>query len=471
MFFSGSRAHFFRPLNGKYREVVSACLAGLYRRQFTSLADYGQSLSRQQVIDTFADTIARSGAQFEDETELLASDPRKLALWIFNQLRENAWLDERADAVSMTASYGLSVVGRNFAQAFVADNPLQVRTHHRNTRNTRNALKAFVAGHDVHDLLDACEYSERIIADFSDIIVELEQRRNQLVEQVNNDAEADVAADSFFDFLERRFEPDLAVRLSADSVERYRDEILQLLRKFRDAKKSTRLSVERDLRALKLEGFSEHEIWYEQLLRMIEQRLRNACDVMLPAVRDALTSFTQRADAIIRQLTSLSSGAAQSSSDALSQLGRVPNAKRALIVSQLAAEIGTVEIGFIDPGQVKPVKRRTTDALVQTAESKIEVSDEGQRLMQISALLDKAFAMSHQQFVEALQNIIGTDGRTTANWQVDKPLDLMMLANIVAAGAASGAGDSDFDVEATGETEHDEFFDSRDTFTIKRRVS
>ncbi|WP_298636951.1 Wadjet anti-phage system protein JetA family protein [uncultured Umboniibacter sp.] len=471
MFFSGSRAHFFRPLNGKYREVVSACLAGLYRRQFTSLADYGQSLSRQQVIDTFADTIARSGAQFEDETELLASDPRKLALWIFNQLRENAWLDERADAVSMTASYGLSVVGRNFAQAFVADNPLQVRTHHRNTRNTRNALKAFVVGHDVHDLLDACEYSERIIADFSDIIVELEQRRNQLVDQVKNEGEADVAADSFFDFLERRFEPDLAVRLSADSVERYRDEILQLLRKFRETKKVTRLQVERDLRALKLEGFSEHEIWYEQLLRMIEQRLRNACDVMLPAVRDALTSFTQRADAIIRQLTSLSSGAVQSSSDALAQLGRVPNAKRERILSQLAEEMGTVEIGFIDPGQVKPLKRRATDALVQTAEAKIEVSDEGQRLIQISALLDKAFAMSHQQFVEALQNIVGDEVSTTADWKIDKPLDLMMLANIVAAGAASGSGDSDFEVASTGETEHDEYFDSRDKFTIKRRVS
>ena len=471
MFFSGSRAHFFRPLNGKYREVVSACLASLYRRQFTSLADYGQSLSRQQVIDTFADTIARSGAQFEDETELLASDPRKLGLWVFNQLRENAWLDERADAVSMTASYGLSVVGRNFAQAFVADNPLQVRTHHRNTRNTRNALKAFVVGHDVHDLLDACEYSERIIADFSDIIVELEQRRNQLVDQVKNEAEADVAADSFFDFLERRFEPDLAVRLSADSVERYRDEILQLLKRFREAKKTTRLQVERDLRALKLEGFSDHEIWYEQLLRMIEQRLRNACDVMLPAVRDALTSFTQRADAIIRQLTSLSSGSVQSSSDTLAQLGRVPAAQRNTILSNIANQMGTVEIGFVDPSQVKLLKRRTTDALVQAAEAKLEVSDEGQRLIRISALLDKAFAMSHQEFVEELHDLVGPDSISTENWKIAKPLDFMMLANIVAAGAASGAGDSSFEVLATGESEQDEFFESRDKFTIRRRVS
>lgn len=45
------------------------------------------------------------------------------------------------------------------------------------------------------------------------------------------------ASDEFFDFMETVFNPDLEVRLSADSVEKYRDQIADVIAKFRRKKK------------------------------------------------------------------------------------------------------------------------------------------------------------------------------------------------------------------------------------------
>ena len=57
------------------------------------------------------------------------------------------------------------------------------RTRHRNTRNTRNSLKSFLDRGEVYDLLDAYEYSERIVSAFSDVIAELDERRRRLVRE------------------------------------------------------------------------------------------------------------------------------------------------------------------------------------------------------------------------------------------------------------------------------------------------
>src|SRR5690606_6474942 len=75
------------------------------------------------------------------------------------------------------------------------------------------------------DLLDAYEYSERIISDFTDVISELEERKRQLVREVEARQLVQQASEEFFDFMEKVFKPDLEVRLSADSVEKYRDRL------------------------------------------------------------------------------------------------------------------------------------------------------------------------------------------------------------------------------------------------------
>jgi len=59
MFFSDSRRQFFSPLTGKYREWVAECLSLLYQRLYTDLRDYGNALSREQLVDIFKEAIAR----------------------------------------------------------------------------------------------------------------------------------------------------------------------------------------------------------------------------------------------------------------------------------------------------------------------------------------------------------------------------------------------------------------------------
>jgi len=52
-FFAAERLHFFRPLTGKYREQVAACLRALYARLYSSLADYSRIVQRDLVLEVW----------------------------------------------------------------------------------------------------------------------------------------------------------------------------------------------------------------------------------------------------------------------------------------------------------------------------------------------------------------------------------------------------------------------------------
>src|SRR5690606_8954491 len=159
---------------------------------------------------------------------------------------------------------------------------------HRNTRNTLNALEAFLSRGEVHDLLDAYDYSERIVTDFTDIIAELEERKRQLGKEVESQQLVQQATEQFFEFMEKRFQPDVAVRLSADSVEKYRDQISKTLgrvrRKSTEFKRDAEEQLRRILPDMALPGQSV--LW--TILDTIEQRMGNAAEIMLPALRRAL---------------------------------------------------------------------------------------------------------------------------------------------------------------------------------------
>ena len=60
MLFDSERLHFFRPLTGKYREQIAACLRELYARLYSSLADYSRVIGRDLVLEVFEEAITRS---------------------------------------------------------------------------------------------------------------------------------------------------------------------------------------------------------------------------------------------------------------------------------------------------------------------------------------------------------------------------------------------------------------------------
>jgi hypothetical protein len=59
MLFAAERLHFFRPLTGKYREQVVACLRSLYARLYSSLADYSRVVQRELVLEAFQEARSR----------------------------------------------------------------------------------------------------------------------------------------------------------------------------------------------------------------------------------------------------------------------------------------------------------------------------------------------------------------------------------------------------------------------------
>ena len=312
MLFSEKREHFFRPLNGKYRGQVFDCLSAFYERLYGSLADYSQSFTRDQIVEILEEAITRSHVFEEDDDEYTVGSrsQREQAGWILNQLLEYGWLERQMDEVTLHATYAFTRYGRLFTQPMVEAVGGRYRTRHRNTRNTRNALKSFLDKGEVYDLLDAYEYSERIVSDFSDVISELDERRRQLVKEVESQQVVQRAADEFFDFMEKRFMPDVAIRLSADSVEKYRDEISDLIERVKRKRKGFKTQVERDLRRAAPELIVEvRQSVLLAILDGIESRMHNASAVMLPALRKALNGFTRRADIIMRQLSYSDAGA------------------------------------------------------------------------------------------------------------------------------------------------------------------
>jgi hypothetical protein len=479
MFFSEQRQQFFKPLTSKYREQVIECLHLLYDRLYSANADYGESLRRNQVIEIFEEALARAPVLEQDyEPEDNLSSPRfkhtrEQASWALTLLVENGWIDKQVDQVTFQSTYPFSRMGRLFTQTLVEANSKKIRTRHRNTRNTLIALDAFLNRGEVHDLLDAYEYSERIIADFTDIISELEERKRELVREVETQALVQQASEHFFDFMEKRFQPDLAIRLSADSVEKHRDQIEQSITKIRRKRKEFKKQAELRLRQVAPELLTSQDqsiLWY--ILDTIELRIRKASDTMLPALRRALQSFTKRADIIIRQIAYLGG---QSQSDILSICDTLKNLSPNEANERLhkvAHKISPMAIRLIDPKQVF-LSERQKKRFVQTEIIEEEaLNTQAQQEVIIEQLLDQAFTIRnddlknylHHQFNQALEKNIPLN---TANLSINNANDLLAMAHVIELGGVNQINsDYQFSIEPVGRSNSNTYFKQFDEFYI-----
>lgn len=472
MFFSDSRSQFFRPLTSKYREQIVECLRLLYERQYSESADYGESLQRDQVLEIFEEALARAplldGGDFDGETRFKSE--REQANWILNQLLEHGWLEKQVDQATLHSTFPFSRMGRLFTQSFAELGRASVRTRHRNTRNTLNALEAFLNRGEVHDLLDAYEYSERIISDFTDVIAELEERKRELVREVEAQLLVQQATDHFFDFMEKRFQPDVSVRLSADSVEKHRDAIQDVIDRIRRKRKEFKHEAEKKVRQLAPELAQPGRSVLYLILDTIEDRMRRAADLMLPALRRALQGFTKRADIIIRQLSYLNT---QRDNDvvelcrALAQLTPEQQGERLEQAGQLMA---TLRVQLIDPEQVKLTQRKDQVPLqTRVAESEGDVSEEGRRALLVQTLLDQAFVMHNEGLRDYVVNAMA-GGRiiSTQDLPVNSARDLLAMAHAVET-ASHLHFDSDyrFKVTYSGGDARNDYFDKFDVFHIE----
>lgn len=501
MFFDDSREHFFSPLTGKYRELVAECLRLLYQRLYTDLRDYGHALNRDQLLDIFKEAIARApildadNGVDSDEVEDAGVDAgegrfrtqRDLASFIINRLIDNGWLEKQVDETSLQSSYGFSRMGRLFTQPFADHHASEFRTRNRNTRNTRNSLQAFYEQGEIHDLLDAYEYSERIISDFTDVIAELEARKRQLVREVESRQLIQQASDEFFDFMEKVFKPDLEVRLSADSVEKYRDQISEIITRIRrkrrygqgdeeTAAKDWRAVMEIRLRKALPQKVVPGVSLLETLLQGIDSRLKNACDIMLPALRRALNTFTQRADIIIRQLSYINSRGQDDLMDIYKSLGGLSGEQQDQLFNQFADEVSGLHMGFIDPAQIQLRAPRGLQYIRSTLDEDKALDQEAQKELFIQQALDRAFILQSSSVRDYVHQALAQRGEISSRELCAENMQqLLNLSHAIEIGAAENfSSQFRFEVSQQADWLHaaplvasDTYFHARDEFVIR----
>lgn len=472
-FFTTSRLHFFRPLTGKYREQVVACLRSLYSRLYSSLADYSRIVQRDLVLEVFQEAITRTPVleAAEDDTALPVRGDREQAGMMLNLLLEHGWIERHVDEVTLTSTYAFSRVGRLFTQPLHELEGGRFRTRHRNTRNTCNALRSFLEkpGHEASDLLDAYEYSERIVSDFSDVIAELEERKRELLRDVEAQQLVQRASEEFFEFMEKRFMPDLAVRFSEDSVVKYREELDGLLRRARAQRRDTKAAVERELRRLAPELVTgPRDSVYLHVLGQIESRLHSAADTMLPALRSALQGFTRRADILLRQL-SFSEASQHLLLDAFEKLAKQTPAEQELALRSAAEHMAGLEVGFVDPDHLRlysTERRRIVDRRIETAED----DPQARRRLFIEQALERAFAINNRELHDYLvESLAGGHEVRTSSLPVRSARELLHAAHAIEAGASGWGARAGFRFEIleTGNRPATEYYDAIDEFIIR----
>ncbi|MDH5229955.1 MAG: DUF5716 family protein [Gammaproteobacteria bacterium] len=470
MFFTEERFQFFRPLTGKYRQQVMDCLSGFYNRLYGSLADYSRSFNRDQLIEIFEEVVARSSV-FEDETDefqLAPRSQREQANWILNQLLEYGWLERQMDEATLQSTYAFTRQGRMFTEPMVEAAGRAFRTRHRNTRNTRNALKSFLDKGDVYDLLDAFEYSERIIADFSDVIAELDERKRQLVKDIEAQQIMQRASDEFFDFMENRFMPDLAIRLSADSVEKYRDELSDLIASGRRKRKEFKLAVEKELRRTVPDlVIDKQRSLYLDILEGIDMRMQNASSVMLPALRQALQSFTRRADIIMRQLSYTGGNSQQELQDYCQRLRLSNPSAQARALENAGAALASLRVRFVDTENLRMQTKRQNQAVNPQLEEHQDSSPSTRKALFIQAALDQAFTFNNQRQRDYVFNALSAGRRVhSQHLPVTNAGELLMSAHIIELGARN-ASEYAFKVSHAGSRVSSEYFNASDEFIIE----
>lgn len=469
MFFSDERSQFFRPLTGKYREQIAECLRLLHERLYSSRADYGQSLRREQILDLFTEALERAPL-LEGDDEGRFNSNREQAGWILNQLVEYGWLKRDKDEASFQSTYPFSRTGRLFTQTLAEIDGRSVRTRHRNTRNTLNALSAFLERGEGYDLLDAHEHSERIIADFTDIIAELEERKRELVREVEAQQLVQQASDQFFDFMEKRFQPDVAIRLSADSVEKHRDRIQTTIGKIRNKQKAWKQAAERELRRLAPDLVVSEEtsvLW--QLLDSIETRMRNASEIMLPALRRTLQGFTRRADIIIRQLSYLHSQKHNDIVGLCRELSALDEATFTQRLTAAGARMAQLHVGLVDPAQNR-LRSRRLQRVVRNQIAELESPDAAtRRELYTQQLLEEAFNINSSALRNYLRTALGASRRIdNRDLPINDAADLLALSHIIELGGAEQrAGGFHLHIEPTGPITGEHFFTRRDGFLLE----
>lgn len=346
IFFAGPREHFFRPLTWQDREACAAVLRHLHDRVHGPEADYAEAMTRDLVLEiiqhVIAQTAYRTGA-LSSQQSVDADAEREYALGLLRALKEHGWLEDYKDPIDLQPILKLTRTGKAFSEVFAELDNARHKTRQRNMRSARKALQAFLDSRDEDELLDAYDYASRVVQDLQD---DIEYFRHLMQALTREALTQKLAWDEFNDFLESRFGKEMSVRLVADSVDRHRSQIVELLDLVRAWPGDQRLRVDMALR--------QRAAWLDEVLdgrsatlwlcQRIEALIDAACEVKLPMLRSEMHNYVRRFTSLLRQALSLDYGAESPMGLTLSGLKSSAPPDRDAWLDALAHRLATAEV-------------------------------------------------------------------------------------------------------------------------------
>lgn len=415
MFYEAERQHFFRPLNGKRRELVVACLRSLYERLHGSGADYAHNLTRDDVrdillpvIQSMANELSTDVLALDDELALIESgDVLGLSSAVFRSLLRDGWLEMFGDRAGLVTAYRFSRAGKLFAEAiWMLDRP-RTRSRQRNVRSCRNALEAALRNSDAYDLVDAYDYAEKVISDLSEGVDYFQELVRHLMVEASH-----TPWDEFMDFLDR-FEKEFKKQLTADSVERHRQAIRETLGKLRNIASDRANSIDLQLNEVARWTLQERSgnSSYNWMLDRIEEMVEAACTTKQPELIKAMNTYMRQATNIVQQAMMLRGGQTRHAySRAINRAAKLDGLAQSQFLTRLGEAISGSEIRLLDPVTLKfrsASQRRK--ALSVTAQPKVS------RDARLAAALQRAeaagFALSNEDVLVSLRNELQLRGR------------------------------------------------------------
>jgi hypothetical protein len=346
VFFSGKREQFFRPLTHADRECCAAVLRSLYDRVQGPNADYSEALTREIVLTIVFEVLADPSLRacvFEPGKVVAAEEERVYAGDLLRKLKEHGWIEDFKDPIDLKPTLKMTRAGKEVSEVLSSLDNSRGRTRQRNMRSAKKALAAFVASQDVDEILDGYDFATRVVQDLQD---DIEHFRLLLQNLTREALEQKVAWSEFNEFIEKRFAKEYAVRLVADSAERHRGQIVDLLDQIRALPEEVRRGVETNLhqRAAWLEPQVQGRSPMMWLCDRIESMVEAACNLKLPMLRSEMNNYVRRFTSLLRQALSLDYSAASALGRAMSLLKERPAEERADFLDAMAMRLGTAEV-------------------------------------------------------------------------------------------------------------------------------
>ncbi|MGF1790958.1 hypothetical protein L4D21_10140 [Photobacterium profundum] len=375
--------------------MVSVCLRELNRRLVGPESDFDYHLFREDIIDILTKAIEehndwRIAIELDENKDIINNnDDReqliqemisetRLAQEIFDKLRKHGWIEAYSDPGRTRTAYRLSNAGLNHSIPFVSNDDIHIPAQ--NTSSTLAHLQAYLRSvergtNHVVELMHAVKLSQDIIKDFTLIIAEVEEHRRQLLKtiELRDPNQSRLNGIALINYLSLCFERDIKPKFSIESVERFRTEILDCLRKINDWSDDVKIVQEKELRN------QFNHLWkgpnYSLLnwaVKQIKHRLRTACDAKQPELRKLINQFIKRTNSLANHIRMLEEGRERGGytinelcTAIEERVERAPQEAQA-IIDALVEDIPELAIELVNPGQI--LYRDNTDISENTLE-------------------------------------------------------------------------------------------------------